>query len=122
AARKASGPAPLELVAQGAELIVATSQERVSDSLRVSEDLEIGVPKGSSVEGHGKFGDFDIRDITGTVDVVSDNAGVRLDNIGGNVRIELRRSDIIRATAVKGSVDLKGRGQDVDFQNIDGRV
>jgi DUF4097 and DUF4098 domain-containing protein YvlB len=121
-ADRANGQTSLDLIAQGDQLIVRTNQDRVSDDLRVSEDLEIGVPKGSSVEGHGKFGDFDIREITGTVDVISDNAGVRLDNIGGNVRIEVRKSDIVRATAVKGSVDLKGRGQDVDLQNIDGQV
>lgn len=121
-ADKANGQTPLELVAQGDQLIVRTNQDRVSDDLRVSEDLEISVPKGASVEGHGKFGDFDIRDITGTVDLISDNAGVRLDNIGGNVRVEVRKSDIVRATAVKGSVDLKGRGQDVDLQNIEGPV
>jgi DUF4097 and DUF4098 domain-containing protein YvlB len=121
-ADKANGQTPLEIVAQGDQLIVRTNQDRVSDDLRVSEDLEIAVPKGSSVEGHGKFGDFDIRDITGTVDIVSDNAGVRLDNIGGNVRVEVRKSDIVRATGVKGAVDLKGRGQDVDLQNIDGQV
>lgn len=121
-ADKANGETQLELVAQGDQLIVRTNQDRVSDDLRVSEDLEITVPKGSSIEGHGKFGDFDIRDISGTVELTSDNAGVRLDNIGGNVRVELRKSDIVRATAVKGSVDLKGRGQDLDLQNIDGQV
>ena len=121
-ADKANGQTPLELVQQGNQLIVRTNQDRVSDDLRVSEDLEITVPKGASVEAHGRLGDFDIREISGTVDVISDNAGVRIDNVGGNVRVEVRKSDIVRATGVKGSLDLKGRGQDVDLQNIDGQV
>jgi len=43
-------------------------------------------------------------------------------NIGGEVKIDTRRSDIIRAVNVKGLVDLKGHGQDVELQDIDGQV
>lgn len=122
-ADKANSQTPLELVQQGNQLIVRTNQDRVNDDLRVAEDLEITVPKGASIEAHGRLGDFDIREISGSVDVISDNAGVRLDNVGGNVRVEVRKSDIVRATGVKGSLDLKGRlGQDLDLQNIDGVV
>jgi DUF4097 and DUF4098 domain-containing protein YvlB len=56
------------------------------------------------------------------VDISSDNAGVRLENIGGNVRIDLRKSDTIRATDLKGNIDLRGRGQDLELQNIAGQV
>jgi DUF4097 and DUF4098 domain-containing protein YvlB len=121
-ADRADKETPLELVTQGDEVIVRTNQSRVNDDLRVSSELDITVPKGASVEAHGRYGDFDIRDITGTVEINSDNAGVRLENIGGNVRIEVRKSDMVRATAVKGSIELKGRGQDVEIQNVEGQV
>ena len=121
-ADKANKETPLELVQQGDQVIVRTNQDHVSDRMRVSADLEITVPIGSSIEAHGRVGDFDIQNITGTVDINSDNAGVRLENIGGNVHVDLRKSDIIRATDVKGNVDLKGRGQDVELQNIAGQV
>ena len=121
-ADKANVDTPLELVVQGDQLIIRTNQERVNDHRRVSSDLEITVPKGASIEAHGRMGDFDIRDITGSVEIVSENAGVRLDSIGGAVRVDVRRSDVVRATGVKGTFDLKGRGQDVDLQNIDGQV
>ncbi len=58
----------------------------------------------------------------GNVEIVSDNAGVRLQNIGGDARVDLRRSDVVRAVGVKGLFDLKGRGQDVDLQNMEGQV
>jgi DUF4097 and DUF4098 domain-containing protein YvlB len=74
------------------------------------------------VEAHGRNGDFDIRSVSGNVEISSDNAGIRLENIGGNVKVDLRKSDIVRATSVKGSVELKGRGQDVDLQAISGPV
>jgi DUF4097 and DUF4098 domain-containing protein YvlB len=113
---------PLELVAQGGDIIVRTNQDHVQDSMRISADLEITVPKGATVEAHGRYGDFDINDIGGAVEITSDNAGVRLQQIGGNVRIDLRKSDIVRAVGVKGTLDLKGRGNDVEFQDIDGQV
>src|SRR6266849_5376711 len=121
-ADKANKETPLELVQQGDQVIVRTNQDHVTDRMRVTADLEITVPIGSSIEAHGRLGDFDIQNVTGAVDINSDNAGVRLENIGGNVHVDLRRSDIIRATDVKGNVDLKGRGQDVELQNIAGQV
>ena len=122
-ADSANKETPLELVPQGNDqIIVRTNQERVSDRTQISSELEITVPEGSSIEAHGRYGDFDIQNVNGTVDINSDNAGVRLEKIGGNVRVDTRRSDIIRAIDVKGTVDLKGRGQDVELQNIAGQV
>jgi hypothetical protein len=121
-ADKANKETQIELVDQGDGMIIRTNQDHVSDRMRVTADLEITVPIGSSVEGHGRLGDFDVQNVTGGVDINSDNAGVRLENIGGNVHVDLRKSDIIRATDVKGNVDLKGRGQDVELQNISGQV
>ena len=121
-ADRGNNETPLEVVTQGDDIIIRTNQDRVQDSMRVSADLEITVPKGASIEGHGRYGDFDINDINGAVEINSDNAGVRLQNIGGNVRIDIRKSDIVRAVGVKGTVDLKGRGNDVELQDIDGQV
>jgi len=113
---------PLELIQQGDQIIIRTNQDRASERSQPSADLEISVPAGSSIEAHGRYGDFDIQNVNGNVDINSDNAGVRLDNIGGNVHIDLRNSDVVRAADVKGSVDLKGRGQDLELQNITGPV
>jgi DUF4097 and DUF4098 domain-containing protein YvlB len=76
------------------------------------------------VETRGRYGDFDISDIAGEVKVSSDNAGVRLQNIGGEVRVDLRRSDIVRAVNVKKSVEVsvKGRGEDLELEGIEGPV
>ncbi len=121
-ADRANGETPVELVAQGSDLVVRTNQDRVANSTRVSDDLEITVPRGASVEAHGRYGDFEITDLDGSVDITSDNAGVRLQNIGGNVRVDLGKSDTIRAAGVKGTVDLKGRGNDIELQDIGGQV
>jgi DUF4097 and DUF4098 domain-containing protein YvlB len=101
---------------------VRTNQDRVGDRVQPTADLEISVPAGSSIEAHGRYGDFDVANITGNVDITSDNAGVRVENIGGDVHVDTKASDVIRAVDVKGNVELKGRGDDVELQNIAGTV
>lgn len=122
-ADRANQQAPLEVDGDPNEVHIRTSQNRVSGSnRRISADLEIVVPKGATIEAHGRSGDFDISGIDGSIDISSDNASVRLEDIGGDVAVEVRGSDILRAAKVKGSVDLKGRGSDIDLQDIGGQV
>ncbi len=113
---------PFEVVRNGSDVTIRTNQDRLSERQRISADLEITVPKGASIEARGRYGDFEISDIGGDVDIASDNAGVRVQNIGGNVRVDTRRSDLVRAVNVKGQVELKGRGSDVELQDIQGPV
>lgn len=121
-ADQANQASPFEITGDANEVTIHTNQDRVSGSMRVSCELEITVPKGATVEAHGRTGDFDINGVAGNVEITSDNAGVRLENIGGEVKIDLRRSDIVRAINVKGPFDLKGRGADVELQDMDGQV
>lgn len=121
-AERADKETPLEVVTQGDQVIIRCNQDRADSRNRVSSRLEILVPRGASIDGRGRYGDFDIRDVNGNVEIYSDNAGVRLDNIGGAVKIDLRKSDIIRAIGVKGDVELKGRGNDIELENVQGTV
>lgn len=121
-ADRANRQAPLEILIQGDVGTIRTNQERVTDERRISHDLEVTVPRNVTVEARGRHGDFDLLDVVGSVDINSDNSGVRLNRIGGDVRIDLRRSDIIRAIDVKGKVELQGRGSDVELENIAGAV
>lgn len=123
AADVANQSMPFEVSGDANSVTIQNNQDRFSgDRVRVSADMEITVPKGASIEAHGRYGDFDITAIDGSVEIVSDNAGVRLQDIGGDARIDLKRSDVVRALNVKGLFDLKGRGSDVDLQNIAGPV
>jgi hypothetical protein len=112
----------LELVEQGDAIIIRTNQNRAPEERYVTADLEIVVPKSYSVETRGRDGDIEINDLQGGIEVDSDRAGVRVQNIAGNVRVNVRRSDVVRATNVQGEVDLKGRGQDVELDDIKGQV
>jgi hypothetical protein len=121
-ADKVNEQSPLEVLVQGDRVIVRTNQDRVSEDHKVSNDLEVTVPRGASIEGRGRLGDFDITDIGGGVQIASDNAGVRLNKIGGNAKVDVKRSDIVRVVDVKGMVEVLGRGEDLELENIDGPV
>jgi DUF4097 and DUF4098 domain-containing protein YvlB len=119
----ANREALFELAGDANEVIVRNNPEKLSGgNVRVTAEMEITVPRNATIEAHGRYGDFDISDINGNVEITSDNAGVRLQNLGGDARIDLAKSDIIRAIGVKGVLELKGHGEDVDLQNIEGAV
>ena len=122
-ANSAQQQTPVELSTQDGQVVVRTNQERASGSQRVSTDLELTVPRGFTVEIHGREGDLEIGDINGGVVVSSDNAAVRVQNIGGNVRLDVQRSDMVRASNVKGAFELQGgRGRDIELDGIGGEV
>jgi DUF4097 and DUF4098 domain-containing protein YvlB len=121
-ADQADHQTPLEIVADGDRIVVRTNQEKASHARRISCDLEVTLPRGVTIEGRGSYGDYDVNDLAGSVDISSGNAGVRLTNIGGSAKVDLQRSDIVRAVDVKGDIDIEGRGSDVELENIAGQV
>ncbi len=122
-AAQADRQSPLEVGVTGNRVIVRTNQDRVTGDNRVSVDLELSLPRAVSVEGRGREGDFDIQDLAGSVEIASDNAGVRLRNVGGNVRLNLRRSSLVRAAGLKGALEiLGGRGRDLEIEDVQGPV
>ncbi|MGO9239335.1 MAG: DUF4097 family beta strand repeat-containing protein [Bryobacteraceae bacterium] len=122
AADRANSNSALSVQKNGETVTISAKMNGAGDSARISSDLEVSVPKGATLELHGQYGDFDISDVNGEVSVDSDNAGVRAQNLGGALRVETRKSDIIRATGVQGDVEVKGRGRDVELENIQGQV
>ena len=117
-----SAKTPFEVVTNGDQIIIRSNGDRIKQP-RMRTDLEITVPRGAIIEAKGRLGDFDMNDLSGGVEIASDNAGVRLRNIGGNVRVDLKRSDIVRATNVKGSVDIRGpHAGDIELDGIEGQT
>lgn len=121
-ADQTNGNTPVEIVPQGDRLLIRTNQDRAQDSSHIGDDLEVTVPRGMAVEARGRTGDVEINDVTGDVEVVTGRADVRLARIGGNARLEVGHSEVIRAIDVQGKLDLEGRGADVDLENIAGQV
>ena len=121
-ADQADGQSSLEIVTDGDRIVVRTNQEKISHARRVSCDLEVTVPHNATIEGRGTYGDYDVTDVAGSVDIASGNAGVRLTNIGGSAKVDLQRSDVVRAVDVKGDVNIEGRGADIELENVSGQV
>ncbi len=114
---------PVEVVPQGDRVLVRSNQDRAPENERVSDDLEVTVPRGVTIEARGNTGDYEVTDITGDVELASDRGDVRLARIGGNSRLEIGRSDLIRAVDLKGRLDMQGsRGSDIELENIAGQV
>lgn len=92
------------------------------DNVRVTYDLEVTVPKGASVTCQGQNVDLDLSALDGRVQVDSERSGVRVQNMGGKVVIDTRSSDLIRAIDVRNDIELRGRGRDIELENISGQV
>jgi DUF4097 and DUF4098 domain-containing protein YvlB len=120
-ADRTNGNTPVEIIPQGDRLLIRTNQDRVPNNQRINNDLEVTVPRGVSVESRASSGDHEITDVDGDVEVNS-RGDVRLARVGGSVRIDVSRSDLIRGIDIKGRFDLQGRGSDVELENIAGQV
>ncbi len=121
-ADRANSQTPVEVVVQGNTVIIRCHQDRADSRSRVTTDLDISVPKGASLEATGNRGDFDISALSGNVDVTSANAGVRVQDVDGDVKVDVNHSDVVRCTNVKGAVDLRGHGSDLELTKIAGHV
>jgi DUF4097 and DUF4098 domain-containing protein YvlB len=116
---------PVEAAVNGDVVVVRTNQDRLTGQQRVTTDVEVTVPRGFSVEVRGRNNDsIEVSAVNGGVEVAADEASVRLDNIGGNVRLsDVRKSDLLRAANVKGTVDIQGgHGRDIELDTIGGEV
>jgi DUF4097 and DUF4098 domain-containing protein YvlB len=117
-----NGATPVEIVTEGDHLVVRANQDHVPDNQRLTDDLEVTVPHSMAVEAHIRRGDLDISDVGGDVDLAASHGDVRLSRVGGNARIEMGRSDLVRALDVKGRMDINGQGSDLALENIQGQV
>jgi DUF4097 and DUF4098 domain-containing protein YvlB len=121
-ASRANGQTPVDVIVQGSTIVIRCNQDRADARTPVSTFLDITVPKGASVEATGTRGDFDVSGLSGDVDISSENAGVRLQDVGGSVKVDTRASDLVRCVNVIGTVDLRGHGDDVELTKIAGQV
>ena len=75
------------------------------------------------IQATASHGSIDVSSVTGDMDFTGGNGSdIRMEDIGGNVKLETRGADSIHCNNVKGTVDLHGRGSDVELENISGQV
>lgn len=112
----------LEVSASGEEVVLRAPQAPPESPAWTSCDLEVTIPEGLALVVRGREGDVDATNIGGDVTVESGKAAVRLAEIGGAVRLEVRRIRLARAVHVKGGVSLRGSGEDVELESVAGPV
>ncbi len=121
-ADRTNGATPIEILPQGDRLVVRTNQDRAPDNQRITDDLEVIIPRNMAVESRNNVGDEEVSDIAGDVDLSSNHGDLRLARIGGNAKLSIGRSDVVNVVDVKGKVDLDGHGSDLSMENIGGVV
>jgi DUF4097 and DUF4098 domain-containing protein YvlB len=122
-AARAARQSEIEISSIAGQIVVRTNQDRVTGDQRITSDLEMTVPREASLEIRGRYGDFDISNIGGPVEITSDNAGVRLENLGSTIRLNLQRGDVLRASNIKGGIEVVGNGtRELELSAVGGEV
>src|SRR5262245_16543923 len=78
-ADRANSEAALNITGDANQVTIRTNQDRVGGGQRVTGDLEISVPKGATIEAHGRSGDFDFTGIDGNIEVDAERTAVRME-------------------------------------------
>lgn len=86
---------------------------------RVNVDLDVQVPKASSVTAHTAHGDIHASEIRGSIEARTEGGDIEIAGAGSDVTATLQRGDA-RITRVGGNVRLTGRGDDVEIADVSG--
>jgi len=122
-ADRTHGDSDVEVVGDANQVTIRPRQYSIRAGNRsISAQMDITVPRGATVTARGRDGDFDISNVNGTIEINASNSSVRLENLGGEVRLDINGSDIIRGVNLRGNVSLKGRGSDLDLEQVAGQV
>jgi DUF4097 and DUF4098 domain-containing protein YvlB len=122
-AASANRQSEVELSDQGTQIVVRTNTDRVTGEQKVTTDLEVTVPRGATVEFRGRDGEIEINDLNGPVEVTSDRAEIRLHNLGGKARINVQDAKLVRASDLKGDLEIAGgHGGDIELDGVAGEV
>jgi len=113
----------VEVSGDANQVVIRPHQYAIGNGNRsVSATMDIIVPRGAMVIARGRDGDFDVSGVNGAVEINSSNSSIRMENLGGEVRLDVSGSDIIRGVNLRGSVSIKGRGSDLDLEQVAGQV
>ena len=120
-ADKANAQSPVDVIADGNTITIRCHQDRHGTRSSVTTNLDVTVPKGASIVASTSHGSIDVSSLTGDVEL---NGGTiddfRLDDIGGDVKLDARSTSSVHCSNVKGSIELHGRGSDVELENVSG--
>jgi DUF4097 and DUF4098 domain-containing protein YvlB len=87
----------------------------------VSVDIDVRVPKSSSLAIDAAHGDVSVSGVSGNIDVRAGNGDTDVHDAGADVSVESESGDI-HIAGVGGDLHLNGRGDDVKIDHVAGNV
>jgi hypothetical protein len=119
-AQKRSAPIEIQAVKAGDGYEIHPTGFDLGDS-RISVDMEIVVPKKSTVIVHNERGDVNISDMAGDVTVSTQQSDIEINDTTGNVDVTLQKGDV-KITDTKGDVKVSGHGGSVEAVDVSGSL
>jgi len=113
-----AGPVTYEIVQNGDGYEIHPSGANSGDS-RISFDLDVSVPKKSSLTIRNERGGVTVADIAKPVTINTTNGDVEVRDIAGDVNIDTRKGDV-KVSDTKGNVKLSGHGGEVNVSSVSG--
>jgi DUF4097 and DUF4098 domain-containing protein YvlB len=86
-----------------------------------SVDIDVRMPRSSSLSIDAAHGDVNVSGISGNVDVRSGNGDTDVHDAGADVSVESENGDI-HIARIGGNLRLSGRGDDVGIDSVAGNV
>jgi len=84
-----------------------------------SVDLDVQVPKATTLAVNSSHGDIRVSGIAGNIDAHADNGDVEIHDSGGDVSAELQKGDAHIAN-IGGNLRLSGRGDNLEIADVSG--
>jgi len=100
-------------------LIHPTNMDTASGD--VSVDIDVRLPKSSSLAIDSAHGDISVSGVSGSIEVRSGNGDTAIQDAGSDVSVESESGDI-SVKRIGGNVRLSGRGDDVDIDTVNGNA
>jgi DUF4097 and DUF4098 domain-containing protein YvlB len=86
---------------------------------QVDVNLDVEVPKTSSVTAHTAHGDIDASGVTKSIEARTESGDIEIVDAGSDVTATLKKGDV-RINRAGGNVRVLGRGDDVEVTNVSG--
>jgi len=86
-----------------------------------SVDIDVRVPKTSSLSIDAAHGDVSVSGVSGNIDIRSGNGDAEIHDAGSDVSVESVKGDT-HITGVGGNLRLSGRGDDVEIDKVAGNA
>jgi DUF4097 and DUF4098 domain-containing protein YvlB len=117
-ASRRAAPISVEIVQNGDGYEIHPTAVSAGDS-RISIDMDIQVPKKSSVTIRNEKGAVTVSDMATDVSITSASGDVEVRDTTGDVNIEMHKGDV-KVSDTKGDVKISGKGTEVDVASATG--